>query len=61
VALHNAESGYSKIKVEAFIYSIHAFKRSAIKRRNAFMRSAKSATQLLFFMQIVTFKWRIAY
>jgi len=36
------------------------FKRSAIKRRIAFKRSATSATQLLFHMQIVTLKRRIA-
>jgi len=35
-------------------YSIHAFKRSAIKR------SAKAATQLLFLIHIVIFKRRIA-
>jgi len=41
-------------------YSVHAFKRSAIKRRIANKRSATSATQLLFPIQIVMFKRRIA-
>jgi len=43
-----------------YIYSMHAFKRSAMKRRIAFQRSATSATQLLFPIQLVMLKRRIA-
>jgi len=41
-------------------YSMHAFKRSAIKRRIAIKRSATLGTQLLFPIQIVMFERRIA-
>jgi len=47
-------------RTKTYRYSIHAFKRSAIKQRLAFKRRSKSATQLLFPIHIVTFKQRIA-
>jgi len=49
-----------KLPLRGFIYTVYTPKRSAIKQRIAIKRSATSATQLLFPLQIVMFKRRTA-